>query len=277
MFTESFTNSYYGLWRNGWVTNIKHKAATDELISEINIRNKQVEPQKNASLKNLLWVNGIFDHPSGVIENSAWLNGKFKKGVFENGIFNPYVNRNTWDSSFGTHSSFNLSLFDCVWENGTFNSGAFYVSDWYDGKFLNGTMSGARWINGVWEYGYAKNIYWNDGTWKNGMWDGSPFNYENLDTINDMIYSKDRDILLRISNVLRNGKVHMINAFTGSYTNELLLSSSPTDFSGWTYSDENATATNWETSGSGLVLTSGAPSNPQIITTGLITLPGSLR
>lgn len=277
MFTESFTNSYYGLWRNGWVTNIKHKASTDELISEINIRNKQVEPQKNASLKNLLWVNGIFDHPSGAIENSAWLNGKFKKGVFENGIFNPYVKRNTWDSSFGTHSSFNLSLFDCVWENGIFNSGAFYVSDWYDGKFLNGTMSGARWINGIWEYGYAKNIYWNDGTWKNGMWDGSPFNYENIDTINDMIYSKDRDILLRISNILRNGKVHMINAFTGSYTNELLLSSTPIDFSGWTYSDENATATNWETSGSGLMLNSGAPSNPQIITTGLIALPGSLR
>jgi hypothetical protein len=109
-FTESFTSSYYGLWKNGWVTNIKHKAITDELISENNLRNNQVEIQKIASLKNILWVNGNFDHPSGKIENSAWLNGRFKAGIFKDSVFNSYSRRDWWDSSFGSFDSSHFLL-----------------------------------------------------------------------------------------------------------------------------------------------------------------------
>lgn len=266
LFTESFTQSYYGLWRNGWVTNIKHKAITNELISANNLRNDQKDVQKFATLKNILWINGYFDHPSGSIDNSAWLSGSFKKGNF-NGVFNPYVNRSWFDSSYGTYSTFNTS-FGCIWENGIFNNGIFYISDWKNGRFLNGTMSGSRWINGIWEYGYAKNIYWTGGIWKNGMWDGSPFSYKNLLQNNDMKSDKDRDILLRVSNVLRNGKLHLINAFTGSSNSEILRDSdfqNVNQFFGWTFSDTGS-LTDWipSTDNSGVYLNSGVPSTPVI-------------
>jgi len=268
LFTESFTQSYYGLWRNGWVTNIKHRAVTNQLISTNNLRSNEVPMQKYASLKNMIWIDGSFDHPSGVIENSAWLSGSFKKGNFKDGVFNPYIRRSWFDSSFGTHSVFNTT-FDCVWENGVFDNGIFYMSDWKDGQFLNGTMSGARWVNGVWNYGYAKNIYWTNGIWKNGTWDGSPFNYTNLISNNDMISDKDRDIILRISNIHRTGKVHLINAFTGSNNVEVLLDGNFTDpnqFYGWTYSDTGSLA-NWIPSinNTGVYLNSGSATTPTLV------------
>ena len=266
LFTESFLNNYYGLWRNGYVTDIKHKASPTEVLSDHNLRVNQVEPQKNALLKNTLWINGIFDHSSGTLQNSAWLNGSFKKGTFKSSVFNPYVNRSNYNLTTGTYSSFNMNLFGstaCVWENGTFDGGTFYISDWYDGTFKNGTMSGARWINGLWEYGYAKNIYWTDGVWKNGMWDGSPFDYTNLNDTNEMVYNKDRDILLRVSNVLRNGNIHLINAFSGTYSSEILLDTNPTSFTDWTFNPSLDPSANW-TAGVGLQLGSGSISNPQL-------------
>lgn len=265
LFVESYTYSYYGLWRNGWVTNIKHKAVTDELISVNNLRTIEVESPKVVQIENILWIDGNFDHPSGTIEQSAWLSGSFKKGTFKDGLFNPYVNRSHWDSTYGTYSSFNLSISDCIWENGSFDGGAFYISDWYNGNFLNGTMSGSRWIDGIWYYGYAKNIYWENGTWKNGMWDGSPFDYTNLSTQNEMVTGKDRDILLRISNVAIHGNVHLINAFTGSYTDEILLDGNFQNinkFYGWTFS--NTGLRNWISVYNGLKLPSSVSSDPQI-------------
>jgi hypothetical protein len=264
-FVDSFTNSYYGLWRNGWVTNIKHKALLNREMQSVNLRINQEESQKSVTINDVLWVNGIFDHPNGEMNNSSWLSGKFKNGTFKNSTFNPYVRRDWWASSFGTYSSFNLSLLDCVWEGGDFEGGNFYISDWYTGKFISGSMSGSRWINGIWNFGSAKNIYWENGIWKNGLWDGSPFDYNYLDTNNNMIPGKDRDILLRVSNVHRNGKIHIINAFTGSNTTEVLLDgnfSNINKFYGWTFS--NTGLTQWISAPNGITLPSSSTSNPSI-------------
>jgi hypothetical protein len=265
-FTESFTHSYYGLWKNGWVTNLKQNAVTNEFLAENNLRSIQTEPDKNAKFNNVLWLNGIFNHPQGEMVNSAWLSGRFKKGIFTRSVFNPYVKRSHWDINIGTYSSFNLSQFDCSWEDGNFNGGNFYISDWKSGNFLNGTMSGARWFDGVWQYGSALNIYWENGVWKNGMWNGSPFDYNNLNDFRSVNKSKENDILLRVANINNSGLLHLINAFTGSYDNEILSSPNPISFSppGWTFSDTSVNSTNWQGSSNGLLLTSGYDSNPQM-------------
>lgn len=466
-FNESFTQSYYGLWLNGYVTNIKHKSITDELIADNNLRNIEVEPQKIASLNNMLWVNGTFDHANGSMNNSLWLNGSFRGGLFNASVFNPYI-KNHWEfnyiitsgsvevaatasititgtasigdnvifyinnnliayytatasetitiladevensldynnindytidryantlvitanpglgnygnllqltsshvsniiddipssatvslagmtdsflldtdviivtdfdddisnftynpasslvddivnsintntlgytssiigsqsfhittypksgdtlngrhlkiynsidtfsftfsngitiatSSYIPHTinpfaggvdaidpisgqSFNNSLDDCIWENGSFNNGLFYISDWLDGKFINGTMSGARWVNGEWSNGYAKNIYWENGIWKNGIWNGSPFDSNDLTLSNTMKPGMNRDMVLRVSNILREGKLHIVNAFTGSYKESVVIDGGFKNinvFYGWTAS-----------------------------------------
>lgn len=266
-FVNSFTNSYYGLWRNGWVTNIKHRAITDREIGTSNLRFNQEDTQKFAILDNILWVNGIFDHQNGEISNSTWLNGKFKSGTFKNGSFNPYVRRNWFDQSFGTYSTFNLSVINCLWENGNFDGGNFYISDWYNGNFLSGTMSGARWLNGTWYFGSAKNIYWDNGTWENGLWDGTPFDYNDLDGNNRMTPGKNRDLLLRVSNIHENGKIHLINAFTGSITSDLLVDgdfSQVNRFDGWTFSDTSSSLADWVPGTSGLTLPTYLYSNPEL-------------
>ena len=245
-FTESFTQSYYGLWRNGWLVDVKHKAILDQLLPTNNLRNSQKLPDNLAVLQNILWLNGTFDHSSGTLKNSAWLNGTFSNGQFTGGVFNPYVNRSWWNNSYKPQPAFNFNLDQCLWLNGKFD-GLFYISDWHDGTFLSGTMSGARFMNGIWNYGYARNIYFESGTWNNGIWDGDPFDYNNLLPNNDMVYSKDRDIILRNSNILNNGLVHISNAFSGSISTEQLLQPNPLNFAGWTYSSSVPPLTpNWQ-------------------------------
>ena len=92
--------------------------------------------------------------------------------------------------------SFNFSTLDCIWKGGTLDNSLFYISDWIDGYFLSGTMSGAKWSNGIWYSGNANNIYWENGVWKNDVWNGSPFDYKNINGVShDMLVGKEKDIL----------------------------------------------------------------------------------
>lgn len=264
-FSESYTQSYWGLWRNGFVTDLKHKADPNFVVPVNNTRIAEVTPAINAKMRNVLWLNGTFNHPNGEIINSAWLNGKFKTGKFTDGVFNPYIRRSWWDSNYGTYSSFNLDLSNCSWERGDF-TGDFYFSDWLNGNFYAGTMSGARWFDGVWHYGNARNIYWENGTWKNGNWDGSPFDLTTLTlTFSEHIMNagKERDMLMRIANVHQDGKVHVINAFTGSFSDNL--------FESWTFSNTSADLSDWKSTATYQYLEQGTPSNPTILVTDNLT------
>jgi hypothetical protein len=258
-FSESFTQSYWGLWRSGTVTDQKHKADPSFVVPVNSSIVGSIPADVNATIKNTIWVEGNFNHPAGEIINSAWLKGKFIAGKFTDGVFNPYIKRDWWDTTAGTYSTFNFDLANCVWQNGQFK-GLFYISDWLDGEFLGGTMSGARWFNGTWKFGNASNMFWENGTWKNGNWDGSPFDLSTLTLTQSehrMNEGMQRDILLRVANIHQDGKIHVINAFTGSYSENL--------FEGWTFSDTSAELANWLTSGSTYYLDYGQASTPGIV------------
>jgi len=242
-FTNSFTQSYFGLWNSGWVTNIKHKAITDQIIPDINLRTTEVEPAKIAILNNLLWIDGNFDHASGTINNSVWLGGTFSSGIFKNSSFNPYVNRYPFDNAYDNLNAFNLD--NSVWVNGTFDGGSFYISEWQNGNFLSGTMNGGIWRDGIWYYGYAKNIYWEKGTWKNGTWDGSPYDKSILSATNSVIPGMESDIILNVSNYANTGKVHLINSFSATVSDQLLVATNPIDLRGWQFTNTSGLLTDW--------------------------------
>ena len=98
------------------------------------------------------------------------------------------------------------------------------------GTFNNGYMSGGIWRDGRWNYGYADNIYWENGLWRNGNWNGSPFDYTNIDNIEDdrpnpykIESGRALDIMLNISNETGSNKLHLINVFSASVINSGVL------------------------------------------------------
>ena len=118
-FIKSFTSSYYGLWRDGFVTDTKDKIVKDKEYFTKSVRSsEEVKFTTNISLKkavikNALWITGTFSHKNGEMNNCVWLDGTFDDGTFKNSSFNPYVERNlvglpqtlgpelVYDSSFG--------------------------------------------------------------------------------------------------------------------------------------------------------------------------------
>jgi len=226
-FADSFTNSYYGLWNNGFVIDVPHNVKSSERVFTELIRKVEEKRLDNiVNISNILWLNGTFSHKNATIQNSVWLNGTFEKGTFDSSIFNAYVDRD-FTGSF-SNSSF-ASTQSSVWLNGKFNStygtGSFYISDWKSGTFNSGYMSGASWRNGVWNYGTAENIYWENGSWRNGNWNGSPFDYTSISTAsNIMIPSRSKDIVLNISNSIGTSSIHIINVFSASITPLQVLS-----------------------------------------------------
>jgi len=96
-FVDSFTNSYWGKWRNGLVTNTKDKFIKDQKFYtkpiKANILEKLNVEKRKAVFKNALWINGTFSHPSGEMNSSVWLDGAFERGKFIGSSFNPYVER----------------------------------------------------------------------------------------------------------------------------------------------------------------------------------------
>jgi len=180
-FVKSFIdngNQYYGLWRNGFVTDTKSKYLDEEIFTELK-RNDFSKNQQFALLKNILWLNGTFSHPSATIQNSVWLDGEFGNGRFETSSFNPYAIRAT-----GSSATFNFSD-TCKWSNGIFDSGEFSISNWENGRFIMGTSTGMIWKNGIVNYMNAYNVFWEDGLWRNGNWQGSFYNINSDGTVTD--------------------------------------------------------------------------------------------
>lgn len=171
LFNDSFTQSFYGLWRNGMVTDKKDRFIKNKKFFTNIKRFNYTEPIKKAELLNTLWTSGTFSHNNGNIFNSVWLDGVFERGEFRNSSFNPYVKR-----LGATQSTFNLSD-DCYWENGRLENSDFYISKWHNGIFNIGDAYGMIWKNGICNYMNAFNVFWENGIWKNGNWYGSYLTY----------------------------------------------------------------------------------------------------
>lgn len=204
-FVESYTQSYYGLWNDGYFTNVKDKFIKDKKIFTILERsNKRIDPI-TAKFENALWLGGTFSHPSGEFKSSVWLDGGFETGKFKLSSFNPWVNRNG-----ATSRSFNLDDNSCVWNNGVLEDSDFYISKWNQGKWLSGTAFGMIWKNGISNYMNAYNICWHDGTWRNGNWQGSYFNFDGC--VTDPF---NKQILYRVMNCTGTSSTHVWNVFKG--------------------------------------------------------------
>lgn len=210
IFAESFSQSpkkHYGLWRKGYVTDIKDKYITDKkLYTDLKRANDTTKVINKAVFKNVLWLGGTFSHPSGEINNSVWLDGTFENGRFLSSSFNPYVLR-SYDNNQIISFNFNNS---CYWKNGIFDGGEFNISNWENGTFISGTATGMIWKDGIANYMNAYNVFWENGLWRNGNWNGSYFNLSVTGSVTD-------DYILQI---LHNGmsytgtsSVHVWNVF----------------------------------------------------------------
>lgn len=207
IFVDSYTYSYWGMWRNGMFTNAKDKFIKNEKFFTKIVKSKVKEkinlPPKKAKFKNGLWLSGTFSHPSGEMYSSVWLDGAFERGKFNYSSFNPYVKRNG-----SLTQSFNLNDDTCYWENGELEESDFYISHWKNGKFIIGTGIGMIWENGVSNYMNAFNVFWEDGLWRNGNWYGSSFEF-NGSVTNDYVYN----ILQRGMSWSATSSCHIWNIF----------------------------------------------------------------
>ena len=207
LFIDPFITSdkYYGLWRNGYVTDIKDAYLTEKkLYTDLKRSNDTTKIFKKAVLTNILWQTGTFSHPSGEINNSVWLDGNFNNGRFNKSSFNPYSTRTK-----NTPMMFNFSD-NCHWNNGIFDGGEFNISNWENGLFVSGTATGMIWNNGIVEYMNAYNIFWENGLWKNGNWNGS---YFNLDKDGKITEPYIKDILFRGMSFSGTQSCHVWNIF----------------------------------------------------------------
>ena len=216
------SNNYYGLWRNGFVTDTKSKYLDKELFTDLKRSSDTNKSSSFSLLKNVLWLSGTFSHPSATIKNSVWLDGTFENGTFENGAFNPYAIR-----SMSSDPTFNFDD-SCTWINGNFKSGEFSMSKWENGNFIFGTATGMIWKNGIVNYMNAYNVFWEDGLWRNGNWQGSYYDINTDGTVTDPYV---KQILDRGMSWSGTSSCHIWSVF---YKESL------TDFTNWI--DENATS-----------------------------------
>ena len=186
-FVDSYTQSFYGLWVDGVVTNTK-----DDYIK--NIKYYYLSKYKNfykiANFSNALWLSGTFSNESATFKDSVWLSGVFNKGTFKNSSFNPYARRGqsiyyplildksdySFTPNFNPPVSLNVTD-DSTWVNGDLIESDFYMSNWYGGNFISGTAYGMIFNDGISRHMNAYNVLWEGGTWKNGNWYGSNFDY----------------------------------------------------------------------------------------------------
>ena len=209
-FVDSYSQSFYGLWNKGFITNVKDDFIKDKKIFTIVQRSLPPKrPFNFANLNNMLWLSGTFSHPGGKFNNSVWLDGTFLKGKFEKSSFNPWVIR-----PGDTLQSFNLNddlvqgSGSCVWVDGSFDDSEFYISQWNNGKFLSGTAFGMVWKNGVSNYMNAYNVFWENGTWRNGNWYGSYLKFDG-----SVIEPFNKQILFRGMNWSSSSELHVWNIF----------------------------------------------------------------
>ena len=202
-FVNSYTQSFYGLWRSGIVTNQKDLYVNDKkFYTEAERSDKLQLNNLKAKFNNVLWLSGTFNNPDGEFNNSVWRGGAFKSGKFNLSAFNPYIN-----NAFNIK---NINSIDgvCYWENGELIDSDFYYSEWFDGKFISGNAIGMLFKNGTAYYMNAYNILWQNGVWKNGNWNGSIFKYNG--SINN---NYQTTILNRLNNINTDNKLHIWNIF----------------------------------------------------------------
>lgn len=217
IFTDSFTNSFYGYWRDGFVSALKDQFNFDDKsFSPILSPKLFTNPTPEYKMQDMLWETGTFSHDNIGMYNSVWFDGAFQKGLFYNSSFNPYVKR------FSTTTpSFNLNDATCYWDNGIFEGGDFYLSEFREGTFNTGNAYGMIWKNGVSNYMNAFNVFWEGGLWRNGNWYGSYFTYDG-DVVDDFTLN----ILNRGISWSGTSSCHVWNIFQDNTDNESLITSS---------------------------------------------------
>lgn len=216
------TQAYFGIWRNGVVSERRDVYNKNKKYFTRLKRNKNKENKENARIIGALWLGGIFDHKNASMERSVWLNGRFKDGNFIESSFNPYV-RSAVPGLVISRSNgrtFNKSS-NCIWENGKLERSNFFYSDWKNGIFDRGNSYGMHWENGVCLYMDAYNIFWENGKWKNGNWNGSYIDYKG--SIESGFYL---EILKRGNEIRNDDKFHLWNIFKNSNNPNILLSDS---------------------------------------------------
>lgn len=214
-FVDSYSQSFYGLWNDGYVTNVKDDFIKNKKIfTEIKRANLLRPVQRTTTFKNMLWSSGTFSHPNGEFNNSIWLDGTFNKGKFKTSSFNPYVNR-FGNLSFNLNDDLQTGDGTCIWNNGIFENSDFYMSQWNNGNLLSGTAFGMVWRNGISNYMNAYNIFWENGTWRNGNWYGSYYQFDGTVT-NDFA----KQILFRGMSWSGTSSCHIWNVFRGTSTND---------------------------------------------------------
>ena len=213
--SQNFVSSFspilynvYGIWKDGFVTDTKDKYINKKIYSDLKRVSDIEESLKTALVRDVLWMNGTFSHPSGTIQNSVWIDGTFENGNFNHSSFNPYVIRNVFDT-ISNNRQFNISD-TCIWKSGTLTDSDFYISNWENGNFISGNGYGMIWKNGIVSYMNAYNIFWENGIWKNGNWYGSNFN---LDTGGSITGDFQKQILFRGMNWGGTSSSHVWNVF----------------------------------------------------------------
>jgi hypothetical protein len=219
-FVESYSQNFYGLWNSGYVTNVKDDFIKNKKIfTEIKRSIELKKQEKTTMFKNMLWNSGTFSHPNGEFNNSIWLDGVFNKGKFKTSSFNPYVKRNGSSSpSFNLNDDLQTGDGSCVWNNGVFDNGDFYMSQWKKGNLLSGTAFGMVWKGGISNYLNAYNIFWENGTWRNGNWYGSYYQFDGSIT-NDFV----KQVLFRGMSWSGTSSCHVWNVFTGGSTTDNIV------------------------------------------------------
>jgi hypothetical protein len=91
---KTYTQSFYGLWNDGFVDEIIYNVKRDRIVStedtQVSSKRRKDRP-KIADLKGVVWKNGTFSHELSTFEDSVWLNGEFQSGNFNSSYFNPFV------------------------------------------------------------------------------------------------------------------------------------------------------------------------------------------
>lgn len=220
LFTDSFSQSFYGIWGGGYVTDVRDEFVKEKKLFTIPIRSVITNiPRTISNFENMLWLRGTFSHPGGTVFNSVWLDGSFNKGKFQNSSFNPWVIRpGDTSRSFNLNDDLINASGSCIWYSGTLEQSDFYISQWKTGQFISGTAFGMVWKNGVTNYMNAYNIMWEDGTWRNGNWNGSYFIFNG-----DITPEFNKQIIFRGMNWADSPQLHVWNVFEESINEELLV------------------------------------------------------
>lgn len=151
-FVDAFSYSYWGLWRNGLVTNTKDRFIKDRKFYTRQLRSSNLErlntPPKTAKIKNALWLSGTFSHANGEMKNSVWLDGAFERGNFNNSSFNPYVERSQFNISPSVYSQellYNGGFTPSVgWATSSTSTGGYYAT--FSAGFGSPTFSLAHYV-----------------------------------------------------------------------------------------------------------------------------------